>query len=383
LSGSGHSCNATDGSNLRMSREPYSCASILNPSSSDLQYLLSFNSIMSALEVYKAIVEAQTLQLPLKQDAPIFTRNLEQRLDGRRKSERLYAPKRPREVVDFSSNDFLSISSSGLLRSAFLEEMAQHPEMDIGTAASRLLDGNSEYVENLEREIASFHGAETALMFGSGYEANISIYEVIPLPGDMIVYDELVHASIHNGIRNSRASIKKSFSHNNPTSLAATLSDLRENNEAVRLGMQTIIIAVESVYSMDGTVAPLVEFVTVLEDLFPLKNWEIVIDEAHSTGLVGKNGRGLVCALGLEDKIAIRLHTCGKGLGCTGGQSTGHLLGDIDTWRLTFCLTSCCLVQRHRPEHALELCALHHLFNITHLSHSCGDTSSVQDAYEW
>ncbi|KAJ5675620.1 class II aminotransferase/8-amino-7-oxononanoate synthase [Penicillium macrosclerotiorum] len=264
-------------------------------------------------------VQAQKPKASTMKDASPFYRNLEAALDERRAGHNLVTLHRFEHKVDFSSNDFLSLATSGLLRKAFLEEIERNPEFAVGSTGSRISDGNNAYVELVESQIANFHGAEGALLVNSGYDANCAVFSSIPRPGDVIVYDELIHASVHDGMKSSLATTQLPFKHNNAGSLADVLNELKDSNSLIRQGARCVLISVESVYSMDGDVTPLAEIVEVVKDIFPAGNAQIIIDEAHSTGLVGKNGRGLVCALGLEKEIAIRVHTYGKGLGTTGG----------------------------------------------------------------
>lgn len=225
----------------------------------------------------------------------------------------------PANAIDFSSNDFLSLSGSSLLRSTFLNELARHPGHPLGSGGSRLLDGNSSYAENLEITIASFHNAAAGLIFNSGYDANSGFFSCVPQKGDAIVYDEFVHASVHEGMRLSRANVKVPFMHNSLTSFREVLQKILEEDQVVRVGERNVFIAVESLYSMDGDLAPLSQLVGIAEEIFPLRNAHFIVDEAHATGVIGPCGRGLVCELGLEQKIFARLHTFGKALACNGG----------------------------------------------------------------
>lgn len=202
---------------------------------------------------------------------------------------------------------------------AFFDELAKNPNFTLGSSGSRLMDGNHSYVEALEHDLAQFHGAETGLFFNSGFDANGAVFSVIPQPGDAIVYDELVHASIHDGMRNSRATTRRMFLHNDIESFKQVLTDLRDQHGSIGSGNSTVLVSLESVYSMDGDIAPLEELVQGAKDVLPHKNFQFIIDEAHSTGLIGPKGTGLVCALGLENEFAIRLHTFGKALGSHGG----------------------------------------------------------------
>jgi 8-amino-7-oxononanoate synthase len=222
--------------------------------------------------------------------------------------------------VDFSSNDFLSLSTSPLLRSAFIAELQKHTEFPIGSGGSRLLDGNSEYAIELEREIAQFHGAEAALLWNSGFDANSGLFACIPQPEDVIVFDQLIHASVHDGMKLSRAAQRIPFQHNSVDDLKRIVLQLKAANERIRSGETSIFIAVESVYSMDGDIAPLAEIVVMIEEVLPKGNGRIVIDEAHGTGVLGPKGAGLVCELGMEKRVFARLHTFGKSLACGGGK---------------------------------------------------------------
>jgi 8-amino-7-oxononanoate synthase len=247
---------------------------------------------------------------------------LSSRLDARKSKSRFRqlttsAP----NSVDFSSNDFLSLSTSPDLRNAFLLELNKSPHahaFPIGSGGSRLLDGNSSYADELERSIAQFHGAEAGLLWNSGFDANSGLFACIPQPGDVILYDELIHASVHDGMKLSRAEKKLVFSHNSTEDLRRILIDVIKTTPNVKEGDANVFIAVESVYSMDGDIAPLVDIVRLTEELLPAGNGHIIIDEAHGTGVLGPLGRGLVSELGLEKKIFARLHTFGKSLACSG-----------------------------------------------------------------
>lgn len=266
-------------------------------------------------------IKAQQLRGPSVKNNTAFVRNLEETLDLKRSQKTLITLRTKGDTADFSSNDFLSISSSGLLRMAFYDELARNPNFQLGASGSRLMTGNTEYFEYVEREVAAFHGAEKALILMSGYEANGSIFSTIPRPGDAVVYDELVHASIHDGLRDTLARTKASFRHNDVESLYDTLLSIRESEPLIREGERSVIIAVESVYSMDGDICPLQELIDTAKEVFPLGNAQFMVDEAHATGVVGPQGRGLVSLLGLEKEVAIRMHTMSKAMGCVGGTS--------------------------------------------------------------
>jgi 8-amino-7-oxononanoate synthase len=207
--------------------------------------------------------------------------------------------------VDFSSNDYLGMSSAPRLAGAVEAAIARG--VPLGSGGSRLLRGNDPEHEALEAEAASFFGSESALFFSAGYAANVAILATLPQRGDLIVHDELVHASMHEGLRLSRAS-----------AVAAAHNDAGSFDDAVRKwraggGTGRVWLAFESLYSMDGDTAPLADFLAVAERYDAI----MLIDEAHATGVFGRDGRGLADGLdGREDTIVLR--TCGKALGCEG-----------------------------------------------------------------
>ncbi|EPE04435.1 8-amino-7-oxononanoate synthase [Ophiostoma piceae UAMH 11346] len=223
----------------------------------------------------------------------------------------------PPTSVDFSSNDFLSLSTSIALHTSFLSNLRTAPAR-LGSGGSRLLDGNSAYAITLEADIAAFHGAETGCLFNAGFDANAGFFACVPQPDDVLVYDEAIHASVHEGMRLSRAGVRASFAHNNVGDLERVLGWVLAGDERVKRGEKSVFVAVESLYSMDGDLAPLKEIVEVVERVLPAGNGKVVVDEAHSTGVYGERGRGVVCSLGLESRVFARLHTFGKALACNG-----------------------------------------------------------------
>ncbi|KAJ9624048.1 hypothetical protein H2203_005496 [Taxawa tesnikishii (nom. ined.)] len=226
-----------------------------------------------------------------------------------------------KDSIDFSSNDFLSLSTSSALRNRFLHELhARNADFTLGSGGSRLLDGNSAYAEKLEQDIAAFHHAPAGLLCNSGFDANAGLFSCLPQPDDLIIYDEYIHASVHDGMRASRAAKCVAFSHNSVEHFRETLNSCIASTEAVRTGRSNCFVALEAIYSMDGDIAPLKQIADIVDQMLPRRNGYIVVDEAHSTGVLGRYGRGLVCHLGLEDRVAIRLHTFGKALASNGGE---------------------------------------------------------------
>ncbi len=216
----------------------------------------------------------------------------------------------PSAGADFTSNDYLGLAESPALRQAAIEALARG--VPIGAGGSRLLRGNHPEHEALEAEAAAFFGSEAALYFGGGFMANVSIFGTLPQRGDLVVYDELIHASVHHGVRAGRAD-----------HVAAAHNDVDAFEDAIRRwraggGTGRPWIAVESLYSMDGDRAPLAGLAAIAER----HEGMLVIDEAHATGVFGPDGRGL--GAGLEGRPdVVSLHTCGKALGSMGGLVCG------------------------------------------------------------
>jgi 8-amino-7-oxononanoate synthase len=228
-------------------------------------------------------------------------------------------PNKPENLIDFNSNDYLSLSSSQTLRDLFLSKLRAAPDI-LGSGGSRLLVNGKAHAD-LESRLSTIFRAPAALLFNSGFDANVSFFSCIPQRRDFIVYDEYIHASVHDGIRASRTtpSARRPFGHNSVPSIREVLLTLRDSHACLRSGADSVFVAVESLYSMDGTFAPLQEIVDMLKEFFPMGNGYLVVDEAHATGIYGPQGRGVVAMLGLEDRVLARLHTFGKALAATGG----------------------------------------------------------------
>lgn len=216
----------------------------------------------------------------------------------------------PRTGIDFSSNDYLGLGSSAELREAITAALERG--VPVGAGGSRLLRGNDPEHEALEAEAAAFFGAESALYFGGGFTANYAIFSTLPQRGDLIVYDELVHASAHDGMRASKAE-PAAAKHNDVEAFADAISVWRAGG-----GTGRPWIAVESLYSMEGDFAPLSDLIAVADR----SDAYLVIDEAHATGVYGPQGRGLGADLEGRENV-ISLHTCGKALGIMGALVVG------------------------------------------------------------
>ncbi|KAH7144800.1 pyridoxal phosphate-dependent transferase [Fusarium sp. MPI-SDFR-AT-0072] len=310
-------------------------------------------------------------------------------LDREKRSQLRRLTTFPADNVDFSSNAYLSLSSVPEIRSAYhslLENHAAPPPL-LGSGGSRLLDGNSTLAENLEQDIAAFHNADAGLLFNSGFDANVGLVSCLPQPGDVVVYDELIHASAHDGMRLSRAGRRVSFKHNcvyGEGGLDDVLSGIGEE--------KSVFILVEGVYSMDGDVAPLKEIVECVKSRLPTNGY-IIVDEAHSTGIFGHQGRGLVCELNLEKEIFARLHTFGKAMSSFGAivlcspTTREYLINYARTLIYTTAMPFSCLasigisyqyLQSGRADERLK--HLWHLVSYTHklLAEACSSCQSIR-----
>jgi 8-amino-7-oxononanoate synthase len=227
----------------------------------------------------------------------------------------------PITPADFSSNDYLSLATSSNLRTRVLGALQKAP-LILGSGGSRLLVHSAAHAA-LEARLARTFRAPAAMLFNSGFDANAGFFACIPQTGDALLHDEMIHASVHDGARASRvlaaAGRRRSFAHNDVRALREALCALRDECAALRGGTASVFVAVESVYSMDGSVAPLCAMLDTMDAVFPAGNAHMVVDEAHATGLYGPRGKGLVALLGVEDRVLVRLHTFGKALAASGG----------------------------------------------------------------
>ena len=215
----------------------------------------------------------------------------------------------PRTGIDFTSNDYLGLASSPELIAAARDALDRG--VPLGAGGSRLLRGNHNEHEALEHEAARFFGSEAALYFGGGFSANAALIATMPARGDLIVHDALIHASAWDGMAQSKA-VCVSARHNDVDAFAAAIRRFRESGQTGR-----VWIAVESLYSMEGDLAPLADLAALAGQTGAM----LLIDEAHATGVLGPDGRGLGAALeGLENVVC--LHTCGKALGASGALIT-------------------------------------------------------------
>ena len=242
--------------------------------------------------------------------------HLQQKLQARQQSG-AYRELRPESgLIDFCSNDYLGFARSSTLTNLISTELKSHSPALNGSTGSRLLAGNSRYTEELEQFIATHHKAQAGLLFNSGYDANLGLLSAVPQRGDTVIHDELAHASIIDGIRLSHAR-RYSFKHNN-------LDDLEQK---LKSAQGLCYVVVESVYSMDGDLAPLLS----IAHLVAAYNAALIVDEAHAFGVLGK---GLINQIGLEDNVFARVITFGKALGCHGAIVLGS--NDLRNYLINF-----------------------------------------------
>ena len=255
---------------------------------------------------------------------------MERRIASEIASLREQAQLRSLEILDSAaglnlcSNDYLGLSTDSRLKQAVMEAVARAER--VGATGSRLLSGNSREWEEIETEFAAFAGTEAALYFGSGYAANIGLLSSLLKPGDTVFSDALNHASLIDGIRLSGAT-KAIYPHGDLEFLERALRD------RVRDGGARVIVT-ETVFSMEGDIAPLAELVTLARKY----DAAVIVDEAHATGVWGPEGRGMAAELGLEREMLAIVHTCGKALAsagafvCGGGALREYLINRARTF---------------------------------------------------
>ncbi|MGA1192387.1 MAG: aminotransferase class I/II-fold pyridoxal phosphate-dependent enzyme [Bdellovibrionota bacterium] len=235
--------------------------------------------------------------------AEILERELHQR---RELKEFRTVKRRPSDDIDFSSNDYLGLIHSGELDKSLRKALVHAPE-DLylsGAGSSRLIAGSSRFIEEFEEWLAHFYGSESALLFTSGYSANLGLISSLGALSDFVfLYDEQSHASIRDGFRLARVKSYR-FAHN----------DLNNLEGLLKAQKKEVIIFVEAVYSMEGDTAPLPEIVELAEQY----GAHVVVDEAHAVGVYGTAGDGMTAHMDLTDRVLARVCGWGKAHGCQG-----------------------------------------------------------------
>ncbi|UCD84195.1 MAG: 8-amino-7-oxononanoate synthase [Deltaproteobacteria bacterium] len=213
-----------------------------------------------------------------------------------------------RRIVMLCSNNYLGLANHPRVKEAAIEAVRKY---GCGSGSSRLISGNMELHQELERKIASFKHAEAALVFGSGYLCNLGVIDSLMGEDDVILSDELNHASIIDGARLSRARVKI-YPHKDLNVLEKELKQLK--------GYRRKLVVTDGVFSMDGDIAPLPGIVELAKKYKAMT----MVDEAHATGVMGQNGRGCVEHFDLEGKVDIQMGTLGKALGSLGAYVAGE-----------------------------------------------------------
>lgn len=238
-----------------------------------------------------------------------FPKKLQQKISQRVAQNSLRKLGKENSLIDFSSNDYLGFAKSEVIFNKTHQFLVDNNSKVNGATGSRLLSGNHKLYTEVEKQLAKLHNSETALVFNSGYDANIGFFASVPQRGDIILYDEFIHASIRDGIQLSNAKSFK-FKHNDLIHLEELLKRVHQNDIE-------IYVITESVFSMDGD-SP--DLVTISQITNKHTNVHLVIDEAHALGVFGF---GLIQKLQLENAVFATIITFGKGLGCHGAAILG------------------------------------------------------------
>ncbi len=246
-----------------------------------------------------------------------FPKKLQDKLNQRATINALRKLDTQSNLVDFTSNDYLGFSKSKHIFNQAHQSLINTNAINNGATGSRLLSGNHPLYGTTERLLSEFHDSESALLFNSGYDANLGLLAAIPQKGDYIFYDAYSHASIRDGILLSHAKAYK-FEHNNLDDLQQKIKRLNLTNSNLDTA---IYIVTESVFSMDGDSPNLIK----LSHFCAKNNYHLLVDEAHAIGVFG-NGKGLVQELNIQDQLFARLITFGKALGAHGAAVLGSKL---------------------------------------------------------
>ncbi|WP_417800455.1 aminotransferase class I/II-fold pyridoxal phosphate-dependent enzyme [Tenacibaculum sp.] len=239
-----------------------------------------------------------------------FPKKLYQKIIQREAQNSLRKLGKKKSLIDFSSNDYLGFAKSEILFDKTHQFLVDNNSKINGATGSRLLSGNHKLYTVVEKQLAKLHNSETSLIFNSGYDANIGFFASVPQRGDIVLYDELIHASIRDGIQLSNAKSFK-FKHNDTKDLEEKILRFTQNNDS------EIYVITESVFSMDGDSPDLIAMSQIIQKH---ANVHFVIDEAHALGVFDF---GLIQKLQLENNIFARIITFGKGLGCHGAAILG------------------------------------------------------------
>lgn len=246
-------------------------------------------------------------------------KSLQAKLEQRQANNALRQLPAAKNLVDFASNDYIGFAHSETIFHQTHQYLLDQNIKTNGATGSRLISGNHNLYEIAESFIANFHQSETALIFNSGYDANVGFFSAVPQRNDVILYDELCHASIRDGIQMSNAKAYK-FQHNDWDDLERLLQRCQTEQACPEPSRRVeVYVVTESVFSMDGDCPNIEQLVALTQK----HNAYLVIDEAHALGVFGEQGEGLMQSVGLQDKVFARIMTFGKGLGCHGAAILG------------------------------------------------------------
>jgi 8-amino-7-oxononanoate synthase len=245
-----------------------------------------------------------------------WPKSLEKKLKLREEQNALRKLPSSNSLIDFASNDYIGFAKNETIFHQTHEYLLDKNIKVNGATGSRLLSGNHIIYEEAEAFIAQFHKVESSLIFNSGYDANVGLFSSVPQRNDLILYDELCHASIRDGIKMSHAKSFK-FYHNDTEDLEKLIKKQLENQNSKP---ETIYVVTESVFSMDGDTPNLEQMISLSEKY----GTYLIVDEAHALGIFGNQGEGVIQSLKLHDKVFARIITFGKGLGCHGAAVLGN-----------------------------------------------------------
>lgn len=255
----------------------------------------------------------------------MLPKRLQKKITERRENNSLRSLGTENNLIDFSSNDYLGFSKNSAIYNRTLEILEAHHLKRNGATGSRLLSGNHRLYNHTESLLANYHNSEAALIYNSGYDANLGFFSSVAQRGDIILYDELCHASIRDGIRMSNATAIK-IKHND----IADLKRKYQSDYKSKGSENEIYVVTESVFSMDGDQADLLS----LSQFCSENAIHLIIDEAHAIGVIGQKGVGLVQELKIEEAVFARMITFGKALGCHGAAVLGS--ADLKQYLLNF-----------------------------------------------
>ncbi|SMC43470.1 8-amino-7-oxononanoate synthase [Cellulophaga tyrosinoxydans] len=243
-----------------------------------------------------------------------FPKKLSKKLTERAAQNALRELPLSSNLIDFTSNDYLGFSKNLSIYEKASKLLSDENHKRNGATGSRLISGNYSLYTQVEQNIASFHQVDSALVFNSGYDANVGFFGAVPQRGDVILYDEYIHASIRDGIAMSNAKAFK-FKHNSLEDLGKVIRRIQANLPSE----SEIYVVTESVFSMDGDSPDLQSFAKLCAD----NGYHLVVDEAHAIGVFGFDGQGLLFDLGIQNQVFAQIITYGKAMGCHGAAILG------------------------------------------------------------